>query len=239
MRTFIFIFLVNVFVFCSCNNHAQQQDSIAVSDTTHKKEIVKDYPFENDIRKYEERDKDSFPKPGMVLFVGSSSIRLWKTLKNDMDGIPVLNRGFGSAITAHVLYFMDRIVIPYKPSVIVFYCGENDLGIGKQPTEILAQYREFIERVNKNLPQTRILMLSVKPSMRRSNQLALQKELNGLLEQLCNEYSFVEYVDVASPMMVNDTTVKNDIFLSDSLHMNQKGYAIWTEILRKKVEGEY
>jgi lysophospholipase L1-like esterase len=231
MRKILLLLPVTIFILLSCKNHAQEQ--VPIEDTIISE--VKEYPYEQDIRKFEAKDKEHFPEPGMVLFIGSSSVRLWQTLDDDMKGIRVLNRGFGGAITGNVLHYMNRIVFPYKPATIVFYCGDNDIASGKHPDEILKNYREFIQRVHDSLPKTNILMLANKPSMRRFEQLSVQKEVNNELKKICQEYKFVEYIDIATPMMINDTTVRNDIFKNDSLHMNDKGYAIWTGILRKKL----
>jgi len=227
---YVMIALGGLLVAC---NYAQQPGSVVYDSLSGN--VVAEYPYEKAIRAFEKQDSVRFPPMNAILFVGSSSIRLWKSLEDDMKGFDVINRGFGGAITEQVLHFMPRIVFPYKPSVIVHYCGENDISLGKSPEEIMVNYKAFIQRVHDSLPQVKILMLSVKPSIKRKNQLAQQKQLNCLLQDLCQQYDFVDYVDVATPMMKNDTLVREDIFMEDSLHMNSRGYEIWTPILREKL----
>ena len=197
--------------------------------------IQKELPFENEIRRYEQQDKEFFPPRGGVLFIGSSSIRMWRSLEEDMEGIPVVNRGFGGATSSQILYYIDRIVLPYKPSVIVYYFGDNDAAAGRQPEKILSNYREFICRVRDSLPSTKIIMLSIKPSLKRQNKLSVQRAVNEGMKKLSEEYQKVEYLDISTAMMLNDSIIRDDIFLPDSIHMNQKGYAIWTKILKDEL----
>src|SRR5687767_2688782 len=98
---------------------------------------TKPAPFEKDIRAFEAADAENPPAPGGVLFVGSSSIRLWKTLAEDFPGVPVINRGFGGSRIAHSTQYADRIVIPYKPKTVVFYAGDNDIAGGLTPEQVL------------------------------------------------------------------------------------------------------
>ena len=98
-------------------------------------------PFGPEIRAFEEADRINRPKPGGVLFVGSSSIRLWPDLKADFPGVNVIQRGFGGSQIDQVVYYAPRIVLPYKPSVIVLYAGDNDLAAGRTPEQILADSR--------------------------------------------------------------------------------------------------
>lgn len=190
--------------------------------------IPKPNRFENDIRAFEREDEKNFPQEGSVLFVGSSSIRMWNSLEEDFEGMKVIKRGFGGSTAADVLHFYDRIITPYKPAAIVYFEGSNDLGAGLAPEQVVEDIRTFIEKVQADLPDTRIIILSVKVSISRKEGIPLVMETNKLLEQMVNTYEEVEYIDVHSCMLEPDGMPKKSIFLPDNTHMNRDGYRLWT-----------
>ena len=113
-------------------------------------------PWEGDIRAFEAADKKSPPPQGGILFIGSSGIRMWKTLAQDFPEHQVLNRGFGGSQIADSVYYANRIVFPYKPRLIVLRAGGNDIAAGKTPEQCAADFRVFVEKVRAKLPETRI-----------------------------------------------------------------------------------
>lgn len=121
--------------------------------------------WEPDIAQFEAQDRASPPRPGSIVFVGSSSIRMWATLDRDFPGVPVLNRGFGGSEAGDVGQFAERIVVPYKPPVVVFYAGDNDLAAGKTPAQVLDAFRSFVATMHRELPSTRVVFVSIKPSI--------------------------------------------------------------------------
>ncbi len=235
MRLELFFLSVLLALF-SCKNIAQPP--VIIDTVVSRKIKLKEYPFEKDIQKFEESDKLMFPPQGAVLFIGSSTIRMWKSLQGDMSGLTVINRGFGGSSTCHVLHYMDRIVFPYRPSKIVYYCGDNDIASGVNPDSTMEHYRKFIVKVHDSLPGTKIYFVSNKPSLKRQKNLPLQKSVNESLKNLCDNYTFVSYIDIFPSMMINDSTIKADIFKNDSLHLNNKGYAIWTGIIKNRLVNE-
>src|SRR5258707_13063020 len=114
------------------------------------------------MQQFEKSDQDNPPPRGAVLFVGSSSIRMWKNLAEDFPGIRAINRGFGGSEIADSTFYVDRIVTPYLPRMIVFYAGDNDLSDGKSPQKLLDDYKAFVSRVRIRLPSTRIAFISIK-----------------------------------------------------------------------------
>ena len=131
---------------------------------------------------FEQADQKEPPPTGAVLFVGSSTIKLWNTLEEDFAPMTVINRGFGGSEVSDLIWFADRIVIPYKPRMVVVYSGDNDLKRGKTPEAVFGDYREFISLVHRHLPETRIALVSTKPSPGRANLLPDVQKLNSLLE---------------------------------------------------------
>jgi len=194
---------------------------------------AKENRFEKDIAKFEEADRDPMKKPkeGQILFVGSSSVRLWK-LADSFPGMDVLNRGFGGAHVSDCVHFAKRIVMPYKPRQIIFYAGDNDLNANKSPEQVAKDFQSFVEIVRQDLPEVPILCLAVKPSPSRLRLLDKQKATNKLLQEYCEKNAHLTYVDVFSPMLTAEGEPKPDIFRDDKLHMNEAGYKIWANKLQ-------
>ena len=195
-------------------------------------------PFEADIRAFEAADAQSPPPPGSVVFVGSSSIRLWKTLASDFGDVPasVLNRGFGGSQVADSIHYADRIVLPYRPSAVVLYAGDNDLASGKSPQQVAADVRAFASKVHAQRPDTPVLFLAIKPSIARRHLLEQVREANGLVKEFADEEHLVEYVDVFTPMLTPEGEPRGDLLVADKLHLNAEGYKLWTEILRPHLD---
>lgn len=199
-------------------------------------EAAKKLPFEDEIKRYEEADRKSPPPKGAVLFVGSSSIRMWRTLAADMAPLTVINRGFGGSKACDVLNFIDRIVTPYAPQSIVYYEGDNDLQAGRKPEQIRDDVRAFAGQVCAALPGVKIYMLSIKPSPSRAKLWPSAQEANKLLREFAKETKGVAYVDVSTEML-KDGQARQELFLQDNLHMNPDGYAIWTRIIKAALTG--
>jgi len=173
--------------------------------------------------------KNSVPE-NPIVFIGSSSIRKWPTTKYFPD-MPIINRGFGGSHISDVNYFIDETVLKYKPNIIVFYAGDNDIAFGKTPEIVLNDYIFFIKKVHSLFPLTKIYFLPIKPSVKRWSFWPDMERTNQLIKSYSNNNPFLFYVDTATPMLGNDGIPKGSLFVSDSLHLNNKGYDIWSEIL--------
>jgi lysophospholipase L1-like esterase len=191
--------------------------------------------WQDEIRQFERADRRHPPPKGAVLFVGSSSIRLWQTLQQDFPGQQVINRGFGGSELGDVVYFADRIVLPYKPRIIVLYAGDNDLAAGKSPDHVFADYKRLVSLVRHRLPETRIAFIAIKPSLARWNLINEIRRTNALVQGYVRADSShdarLQYVDVFTPMLGPDGTPRKELFVDDGLHMNTRGYALWKETL--------
>jgi lysophospholipase L1-like esterase len=188
--------------------------------------------WEKDIQAFEAADKTNPPPSGVILFVGSSSIRLWKTLTDDFKGLPVLNRGFGGSQMADSAFFVDRIVLPYHPRQIVVYAGDNDLAAGKPPTQILLDFQAFVRKVRDVQPNTRISFIAIKPSPSRWKLIDKILEANRLIAEFTHTEKGMDYIDVFTPMLAADGHPRPDLFAADNLHLNGKGYDLWTTTVR-------
>jgi lysophospholipase L1-like esterase len=188
--------------------------------------------WENTIAAFEAADRTNPPPPGAILFTGSSSIRMWTNVAKAFPEHTIINRGFGGSQIADVNLFVDRIVTPYRPRQIVFYCGGNDLNAKKSPEQVFADFREFVRRTRAKLPWARISFISIAPNPKRWDQIAQVREANALIARYCQRDGNMDYIDVHPAMTGADGLPKPDIFLADRLHMNAKGYALWREVVR-------
>lgn len=192
--------------------------------------------YENEIRAFEAADRDNPPEPGQVLFTGSSSIRMWSTLADDMAPARVLNRGFGGSRTPEVLDVMDRIVFPYHPAAIAYYCGDNDLGDNNTDSLSAAVgFITFAERVHARQPGTPILYLSIKPSIARWKNWPAMDRANKIVANYAAHNDAVEFLDLGPCLLGPDGTPDPALFRDDGLHLNATGYARWTQIVRPRV----
>jgi len=188
--------------------------------------------YESEIRAFEESDKASPPAPGQVLFIGSSSVRMWTTLKEDMKPASVLNRGFGGSKTPDVMAVFDRIVLPYKPSVIVYYCGDNDLGMDNTDSQAVADgFFAFDQRARKEWPGVEVMYIAIKPSVQRWKNWEAMRKTNELVRAYCERTPGATYLDIATPALTSDGKPDPTTFREDGLHLNEKGYGIWAKVI--------
>lgn len=198
----------------------------SVADTT---------AFADEIGIFEAADKVSPPPQGAVLFVGSSSIRLWPNLKADFPGVDVIQRGFGGSDLPEAIHYAPRIVLPYCPRLIVVYAGDNDLAEGRTPAQVLADFREFVRAVRRAMPKTRIAFVAIKPSPSRVALLDKMRAANALVRQYVATDPRLIYVDVFTPMLGPTGRPPSELFQPDMLHMKPQGYALWRDLLQPVV----
>ncbi len=190
--------------------------------------------FAKYIESFEKWDKkNSFPG-NAILFVGSSSLRLWQTAIA-FPGKPIINRGFGGSEISDVLHYYDQVVKPYKPLMIFLYGGDNDINRGKNAEQVFQDYKEFVELVHANFPETIVFFISIKPSVQRWKKWPMMAEVNNLVRKYAENHPNLGYVDLASPLFDGDGKLKN-VFVADGLHLNAYGYQLWQEALTPYLE---
>lgn len=190
--------------------------------------------FTADIAAFEAWDRQNSAPKDAILFVGSSSIRMWQTVES-FPSRAVINRGFGGSHVSDVNHFAERIVLKYRPRTIVFYAGDNDIADGKSPEQVAEDFAKFVEIVRTQLPDASILYLPIKPSLARWQLWPKMRQANSLVHRYVEENAHVKFVDTATPMLGSDGKPRPEIFLDDGLHMNDTGYRLWTEILNKEL----
>jgi len=193
--------------------------------------------WEQAIQKFGAADKLNPPQKGSVLFVGSSSIRMWKSLSEDFPFTKVLNRGFGGSEMSDLVHFAHRIIIPYKARKIFIYEGDNDIAKGKSPEIILNDFMKLVQIIRKDLPEVPIYLIAAKPSPSRWKWKKEYVETNRLFKNYIevNEAQKLHFIDVFTPMLAEDGKPKPGIFLKDQLHLNAKGYKLWKKLIEPEL----
>ena len=192
--------------------------------------------WEKDMLAFEAADKTNMPPEGAVLFIGSSTIRLWKTLATDFPEYKVINRGFGGSQIADSVYFADRIVIPYKPRMIVFYAGGNDINAGKTPEQVANDFKVFVEKVRAKLPDVRIAFMASGPSIKRWAQADKQRKLNQLVKDYIEKGANMDYIDAFDVFLGQDGQPRSELFAADKLHNSPEGYKIRVSLVKPYLE---
>ncbi|MCB0685538.1 MAG: hypothetical protein KDC53_03405 [Saprospiraceae bacterium] len=171
-------------------------------------------------------------KENLIIFTGSSSVRMWKDVASTFPEYNIVNRGFGGSQMSDLLYYVEDIVIKDMPCEVFIYEGDNDISAGKSTDAILQDTREVVEKIWAANPHTDIVLISPKPSVARWNMRDKYLALNQELRKMAKDNSHLRFVDVWTPALDADGVVFQDIFLEDNLHMNAKGYAIWEKAVR-------
>ncbi|MGZ5248116.1 MAG: GDSL-type esterase/lipase family protein [Flavitalea sp.] len=190
--------------------------------------------FLNEIRDFKRLDSIEMPKPNSILFVGSSSFRMWNDVQQDFPQHSIINRGFGGSNLLDVIQYADQIIYPYKPSKVVIYAGENDIAQNKTANEVFDRFRILFGMIRAELKDVPVVFVSIKPSPSRESYLSEVKQANKLIRAYLAKQKNSSYVDVFTPMLNSDGSFK-EIYIEDRLHMNRKGYDIWKEVIGKEL----
>jgi lysophospholipase L1-like esterase len=184
--------------------------------------------WEKEIAAFEASDAINLPPKDCIVFVGSSSIRLWKSLSADFPAFAVVNRGFGGSQLADSVNYAERVVVRYQPRQVIIYAGGNDINAGKAPELVYGDFVALASKLHARLPHARIAYISSAPNPQRWAQVEKVKRLNALVAEYCGHHH-MDFINVFPLMLGPDGLPKPDIFVADRLHMNAKGYAIWKE----------
>jgi lysophospholipase L1-like esterase len=177
-------------------------------------------------------DKAHPPAPGGVLFVGSSSIRLWNGLETEFQSLPVVvKRGFGGSRMLDCTQHLHQLVVPYRPRQVLVYAGDNDLAEGRTPAQVLQAFSAFVDGVRQTLPNTRISYISIKPSPARVALMPSIREANELIRAYTLKTRNTDFIDIYTPMLDTQGQPRAELFRDDALHLNASGYALWKKVI--------
>lgn len=189
--------------------------------------------FLNEIKAFKKQDSLLPPPASPILFVGSSSFRLWHDVQAAFPGYNIINRGFGGSTLPDVIYYADDVIFPYHPKEIVIYCGENDAASSDTITSrtVFTRFEKLFTLIRKKLPKVPVVFVAMKPSPSRMQHQPKIIQANLLIKNYLAKQPQTAFVDVYRLMMV-DGKPDESLFIGDKLHMNEKGYAIWQKAIQ-------
>ncbi len=170
-----------------------------------------------------------------IVFTGSSSIRTWKNLQEIFPKYQIVNSGFGGSQTADLLAYTDELILQYNPKKVFIYAGDNDLNDHKKPKKIICVTKEIITKIRNYNPDTRIVIISAKPSLARWHLKRIYKGLNRRFKRLCKKEQDLDYANIWD-IMLDRKKLRQDIFIEDGLHLNSKGYELWYQVISNYVQ---
>lgn len=217
--------------------------SLLVTNTVPAAEYADPERFRAAIDAFLAADAESMPPKRAVVATGSSSMRGWHgRIAEDLAPLTIIPRGFGGSNMHDVRHFLDELVLRYEPRAVLLYEGDNDVAAGMEPHQILAEFDAIDAAIAERLPETRIYILAVKPSIARWQHWATMQATNDLFKARADNDPRLTFLDIATPMLGGDGEPLADIFIPDMLHMNGAGYDIWRDAVRGvlvEAEGDF
>lgn len=209
-------FFLFILLLCTQLSHAQQ------------------LPYQDEIKRFKQEDKQHFPPKNAILFVGSSSFRMWTDVHEYFPSHHIINRGFGGSTLPDIIRYAPDIIFPYSPRQIVIYAGDNDLASADSVTAqmVLERFTHLFTAIRRRLPDVYIAFVSIKPSPSREHLLPKMKEANALIHQYLKRQKHATFIDVFSPMLDDEGKPRKELFKEDMLHMKPGGYVIWQKALQ-------
>lgn len=238
MKLFYLIFFIFFnFSFIAFTQEIDDEDKNPEGATKEKPQDLKALQhanyYEFAIQNFEKEDKKKFPPANAIVCIGSSSMRFWHpTIEKDLSPLTIIPRGFGGSDLTDAVLFVDRIVTPYKPRAVVIYAGENDLVQGTKPEKVAEDFREFVKKVHKELPDARIYFISIKPSVGRWYIIKKIYETNRLIATDCALDKRLIFVDMTNAMLDSENQPRPELYGIDGYHLSKEGYAIWRDVLK-------
>lgn len=199
--------------------------------------------FSSQIAAFQKIDTLNRPSEGGIVCIGSSSMRMWHTrIKEDLKGLTILPRGFGGSHYTDVIYYIDELVLKYKPRAVLIYEGDNDAAYGKSPKRIFSDFKYLVMRCRKEIPELRIYIIGAKPSISRWHIADDMQYANSLIEAYCINEPNCTYIDVWPSILGVDGKPRHELFMKDNLHLNNAGYEKWAKAIAptlQKYESKY
>jgi lysophospholipase L1-like esterase len=211
--------------------------AVLVGATLQSQTAVTENRFEKSVRAYEASDRTAPPPQGAILLAGDSQFYRWKTLHEDLPGYTIINRGIDSFTTEDLVAFTNRLVLPYKPRLIVLHVGGNDVTNGKTPQQVLSAFQRFVQQVRAALPTVPIAFSSLTPGPARWNQADQRRQTNLLIKSYVAAEPGLMFVDLWDAMLTPEGRPREDLWVEDRIHPNHDGYLLRVKIM-KPILGE-
>jgi lysophospholipase L1-like esterase len=196
------------------------------------------YWYEDEVKRLEKEHLKLAYQPE-TLFYGSSSIRLWISLYNDFLQLKPVNLGFGGSTLAACVWFFERIMQPYHPKKIIIYAGDNDLGDGRHPEEVLIFFQQLVVKTYQKFGDIPCYYISIKPSLSRWHMAEQFRYTNSLINHTIIKYhNNWQFIDVFKKMLTTTDHPKKEYFVDDGLHLSENGYKLWKEIINEGISAK-
>jgi len=193
--------------------------------------------YESSVAAYEAADRLKTPASGGTLFLGSSTFTLWgQELEREFAPFHALNRGFGGSTIAEVDHYLERICFPYRPRLIVFYAGTNDIAEGHSPQQLVSDFAQLTTHLRQKLPNTRVAYVSMAMPPSRTRFEAQYASANQLLREFTEKQPNLDFIDVSKLLLDEKGQPRGQFYREDQLHMKPAGYALWAPVLRNYLE---
>ncbi|MDB5193487.1 MAG: hypothetical protein JWQ96_3050 [Segetibacter sp.] len=196
--------------------------------------VAQQQPFYQEIQQFKKQDSVRKPAKKAILFSGSSSFRMWSGLQDSFPRSTIINRSFGGSSLPHLILYAEDVIFPYSPEQILFYCGDNDLASSDtvQAVHVLQRFEQLFSLIRSRYPKVHVAFVSIKPSPSRVKLMPKMEEANKLIEVFLKNKKRTAFIDVYHPMLLPNGKPDPSLFLTDNLHMNAKGYAIWKKVIQ-------
>jgi lysophospholipase L1-like esterase len=200
--------------------------------------VAQDKPFWNEIKQFEHQDSIAMPPEKGIVFVGSSSLRMWKDLEDTFKNYNAINRGFGGSDLVYANEYINELVFAYKPRQVMIYCGENDVAAGATAEQTYERFVTFFKNLRKGLPKANLTFISMKLSPSRAQFSKAILTANAMIKDYLSKQKNTGYIDITSKMLDSNGASRPELFQADMLHMKPAGYEVWTKeitpFLKKK-----
>jgi lysophospholipase L1-like esterase len=194
--------------------------------------VAADNRFEKNVQAYEAADRTNPPPQNAILLVGDSQFFRWETVAEDLPDFTIVNRGIDSLQTSDLVYFADRLVLPYHPRMIVLHIGGNDVHVGKSAEQVLTDFKSFVAKVRAHFPAIPIAFSSLTPGPGRWEEAPRRKETNQLIKQYIATQPNLHFIDLWDAMLTADGQPRKDLWVADGVHPNHAGYLLRVKIMR-------
>jgi hypothetical protein len=188
--------------------------------------------FEKNMLAYEAADKTNVPPQNAILLAGDSQFYRWKTLHKDLQDYTIINRGIDSFETSDLVFFTDRLVLPFRPRLIILHVGGNDVHNGKTPNQVLADFKAFVAKVRAVQPDVPIAFTSMTPSLGRGDEADKRKETNHVIKDYIATQPHLQFINLWDAMLTADGKPREDLWVADRVHPNHEGYLLRVKIMR-------
>ena len=190
-----------------------------------------------DIARLDSLNQMQKKSPQSILFVGSSSIRLWDDIEEDMSPYPVIRRGYGGASYVDVAYYIKELVYPHQFKALVLFAGNDIWGSDsdRSPKEIGRLLNHCIKNVRKRFANKPIFVIEITHVPKRSHLIFEIDAANQVLEKVCQRHEMVHFIPTKQIYLTPEGKIDGTLFRNDQIHQNEVGYKKWTEIIKEAI----